>query len=74
MLRNFVTYVRISSLLPVVQPMHSATDPSPSLSSLPQYNLAQKAVEGGDMTYARVRDETGDLTYALSQMKFEVSP
>ena len=26
------------------------------------------------MTYARVRDETGDLTYALSQMKFEVSP
>lgn len=36
------------------------------------YELALKAVEGGEMTYARVRDETAELTYGLSQMKFMV--
>ncbi|CDZ97047.1 v-type atpase [Phaffia rhodozyma] len=35
------------------------------------YDAAQKAIDSGDMTFARIRDETGDLMYALSQMKFE---
>lgn len=38
------------------------------------YDAAQKAIESSDLTFARVRDETGDLMYALSQMKFEVRP
>lgn len=37
------------------------------------YNCAIKAVESGDnaMTWSKVRDQTSDEWYALSQMKFE---
>ena len=36
------------------------------------YELALKAVEDHELPYARVRDETAELTYGLSQMKFMV--
>jgi V-type H+-transporting ATPase subunit A len=35
------------------------------------YNCALKAVDSGELTFNQIRDETGDLMYALSQMKFE---
>lgn len=70
MLRNFVAYVR--RLVLPFSPFRGRL-PTSFFLRRSQYNAAQKAVEGGDLTYARIRDETGDLTYALSQMKFEVS-
>lgn len=36
------------------------------------YELALRAVEGQDLTYARIRDETSELAYGLSQQKFLV--
>jgi len=35
------------------------------------YNQAQKAVESGDLTWAKIRDATSDEWNSLSQMKFE---
>ncbi|KAK9894770.1 V-type proton ATPase catalytic subunit A [Cystobasidium minutum MCA 4210] len=35
------------------------------------YDCAQKAVENGEMTWAKARDATQDQWYALSRMKFE---
>lgn len=35
------------------------------------HELAQKAVEGGDATWAKIRDSTGDALFKLSQQKFE---
>jgi len=35
------------------------------------YDLSQKAVESGDMTFAKIRDATTDIAFKLSQMKFE---
>lgn len=36
------------------------------------HDSAIKAVSQGDVTFAKVKDETSDLMYKLSQMKFEV--
>ncbi|TXT13693.1 hypothetical protein VHUM_01060 [Vanrija humicola] len=35
------------------------------------HELAQKAVESGDATWAKIRDSTGDVLFKLSQQKFE---
>jgi len=35
------------------------------------YDLAQKAVEHGESTWAKARNQTEDVWYALSRMKFE---
>jgi len=35
------------------------------------YSSAQKAVESGDTTWAKVRESTNDEWFALTQMKFE---
>ena len=36
------------------------------------HDAAQKAVVGGDVTFAKIRDSASDIMYKLSQMKFEV--
>jgi len=35
------------------------------------YDCSQRAVESSDMTFAKIRDATGDCAFKLSQMKFE---
>ena len=35
------------------------------------FEAAVKAVEGGELTWNRVRESTSDLWYRLTQMKFE---
>ena len=37
------------------------------------HEAAIKAVSQGDVTFNKVKDSTGDLSFKLSQMKFEVS-
>ncbi|GMK55043.1 hypothetical protein CspeluHIS016_0200990 [Cutaneotrichosporon spelunceum] len=34
-------------------------------------DAAQKAVEGGDLTFSKIRDSAGDVMFKLSQQKFE---
>lgn len=36
------------------------------------HEAAIRATEGGEMTFAKIREQTGDLMFKLSQMKFEV--